>query len=83
MLAAAFERGGQGKVRAYGPTSQMDFLHELGSRERFLTLLSGAGEKQAAELVAAYQRLTAKDQMGDIYKVLAVTHVDVPRPFAF
>lgn len=39
-------------------------------------------ESQIKQLIASFERLVSKDQMGEIYKVLAVTAVDTTAPKA-
>ncbi len=48
--------------------------------DRLLQSLSD--EQQMKQLIASFERLVSKDQMGDIYKVLAVTALDTTAPKA-
>jgi NADH dehydrogenase [ubiquinone] 1 alpha subcomplex assembly factor 7 len=55
-----------------GPVTQSAFLHRLGIVERANALKANATKLQAADIDAALLRLTAGDEMGDLFKVLAV-----------
>lgn len=58
---------------AWGPVEQGAFLEALGIRERAAALRRGADERQCREIAAALQRLTAPEQMGRLFKALALT----------
>jgi SAM-dependent MidA family methyltransferase len=57
---------------ARGPVTQGDFLRRLGIEQRAARLKSNATPQQAADIDAALARLTAPDQMGELFKVLAI-----------
>jgi SAM-dependent MidA family methyltransferase len=54
-----------------GPLTQGEFLRRLGIEARAVRLKQKATPQQAADIDAALHRLTAPDQMGDLFKVLA------------
>jgi NADH dehydrogenase [ubiquinone] 1 alpha subcomplex assembly factor 7 len=56
----------------FGPASQGDFLRRLGILERAQSLKRGASPDQARAIDAALARLIAPDQMGTLFRVLAV-----------
>jgi len=56
----------------FGPVGQGDFLRRLGIAERAKTLKARASEAQRAAIDAASARLIAPDQMGTLFRVLAV-----------
>ena len=56
----------------HGPITQGEFLRRLGIVERAARLKQDAAPQQAADIDAALARLTAPDQMGDLFKVLAI-----------
>jgi len=56
----------------FGPVGQGDFLRRLGIAERARALKARAGEAQRAAIDAASARLIAPDQMGTLFRVLAV-----------
>src|SRR6266446_6391454 len=56
----------------FGPMGQGDFLRRLGIVHRAETLKARAAEAQRAAIDAALQRLIAPDQMGTLFRVLAV-----------
>jgi NADH dehydrogenase [ubiquinone] 1 alpha subcomplex assembly factor 7 len=57
---------------AHGPVTQGDFLRRLGIAQRAARLKQNATPQQAADIDAALARLTAPDQMGELFKVLAI-----------
>ncbi len=59
-------------VQAHGPVMQGEFLARLGIAQRAARLKVSATPQQAADIDAARTRLTAPDQMGDLFKVLAI-----------
>ena len=59
-------------ARTHGPIPQGEFLRRLGIVERAARLKQNATPQQAPDIDAALARLTAPDQMGDLFKVLAI-----------
>ena len=59
-------------TRAHGPIPQGDFLRRLGIAQRAARLKQKATPQQAADIDSALARLTAADQMGELFKVLAI-----------
>ena len=57
----------------HGPISQREFLLSLGLRERAAKLADSAGDTTRKALDAAVARLTGAEQMGELFKVLAIT----------
>jgi NADH dehydrogenase [ubiquinone] 1 alpha subcomplex assembly factor 7 len=64
-----------GGVHAYGPVPQGEFLMKMGLQERVIKLIEmdSTTEEQAEALYEAMVRLADSDQMGQRYKVLALT----------
>jgi len=56
----------------HGPITQGEFLRRLGIVERAARLKQNAIPQQVADIEAALSRLTAPDQMGEPFKVLAI-----------
>lgn len=69
------EAGAQEPLVAHGPVSQNEFLHGLGIRDRIMMLLEhpNADEEKSAALVSQYERLCSPEQMGTLFKVMAIT----------
>lgn len=68
-FAALAEASG---VAAFGPVGQGTFLRELGIAERSEVLKRKASPEQARTIDAALVRLIAPDQMGTLFRVLAM-----------
>lgn len=68
-LAAAAQSQG---VAIYGPMDQGAFLLALGIGVRAERLAGSADPKEAADIRTALARLTAPDQMGTLFKALAL-----------
>lgn len=64
----------EGGLTVHGPATQGQFLRRLGIEARAQTLLSRASDVQGKEIRGAVQRLCAPEQMGDLFKVIAVCH---------
>jgi NADH dehydrogenase [ubiquinone] 1 alpha subcomplex assembly factor 7 len=66
----------------HGPITQRDFLLPLGLLERAAQLAANADNATRQALRADVDRLAAADQMGTLFKVMAVTQRNVrPAPF--
>jgi NADH dehydrogenase [ubiquinone] 1 alpha subcomplex assembly factor 7 len=68
VARAATEAG----AATYGPVPQGRFLQALGIVARAAALARDATHEQAADIDAALARLTDADQMGTLFKVLAI-----------
>ncbi len=67
-------------LEVYGPLAQGDFLQNIGIEHRAQQLLQKAGKKLEKEILSAVGRLVSGDQMGSLFKVLALTKKDQPEP---
>lgn len=67
---------------AYGPVPQGAFLERIGIAAR-AERLSRARPERRAEIAAAVARLTAPQQMGSLFKALALTAPAWPEPAGF
>lgn len=79
-LARAAAREG---ARAHGPIGQGRFLQALGIGARASRLMRGATPAQSLEIETALERLTAPAAMGELFKVMAVTHSGLASPAGF
>jgi SAM-dependent MidA family methyltransferase len=78
LAAAATSEG----VRIAGPVGQGPWLEALGLSVRAAALARTAPAR-AAEIEAARHRLTAPDQMGTLFKAMALVAEDWPTPAGF
>ena len=67
---------------AHGPVTQGEFLTRLGIAERTASLSLAAPER-AGQLAEDRERLTDPEQMGELFKVLALTAPGWPVPAGF
>ena len=65
-----------------GPVDQGAWLSALGIEQRAASL-ADASPDRASEIFAAHDRLTSKEEMGTLFKILAVTSPDWPQPEGF
>jgi SAM-dependent MidA family methyltransferase len=69
-------------AEAYGPIGQGDFLEDLGLTQRAEQL--GARNPHAAESIwKAVDRLVTAEQMGTLFKTLAIMPKNAPKPPGF
>ncbi len=79
LTCAVRSRGAAG----HGPVPQGAFLARLGLKARQERLLAAAAPAQRADIRARCRRLAAHDQMGLLFKALALTGRDAPVPAGF
>lgn len=79
-LAEALEEGGG---RSWPALAQGDFLRAMGLEARFAALTTGADHDTAAMLGRARARLADRDEMGNLFKILAATSPELPPPYPF
>lgn len=72
-----------GPARASALTPQGVFLERLGITARAHTLARRLEGATLASHIAAHRRLTHPEEMGTLFKVLALTPADAPHPPAF
>lgn len=70
-------------AHAYGIQTQGEFLKQLGLIVRAKMLAAHASLEQQQQLSEAVYRLSDPSEMGDLFKVMAIVHPDVPVPPAF
>jgi SAM-dependent MidA family methyltransferase len=78
LVAAAARQG----ARTFGPIGQGDWLEALGIATR-AEALAKAAPQRAEEIETARVRLTATDQMGELFRVLAIVSPRWPDPAGF
>lgn len=69
-------------VKVTAPVTQGEWLDRLGINAR-ADALAKANPDKAGEVHAALERLTAPDQMGALFKVIAIHSADWPQPAGF
>ena len=67
----------------HGPVPQGRFLAALGAEARLAALSAGAHQAQRAALTSGVERLIDPAQMGNLFKVLALTSPGLPAPAGF
>jgi SAM-dependent MidA family methyltransferase len=67
-----------GAARTEGLAPQGTFLQRIGINQRAQTLAGGADQKIVEEIGSAHHRLTHPDEMGTLFKVMAIVHKDAP-----
>ena len=70
-------------VNVWGPDTQGTFLKKMGAIERFKALESLSDNKIKQELRLGLNRLIDIDEMGKLFKVLAITSNKFPSPEGF
>jgi NADH dehydrogenase [ubiquinone] 1 alpha subcomplex assembly factor 7 len=71
-FSALAHAGRASGVNVSGPLTQGGFLRRLGIEQRAARLKANATPQQAADIDSALARLTAPDQMGELFKVLVI-----------
>jgi len=82
-FAAAARSARAAGAATHGPVSQGDFLRALGIEARAKVLARGKTPREAGEVLGAMKRLIGRAEMGDLFKVLAVTAPGLPMPAGF
>lgn len=68
---------------AHGPLTQGRFLAQLGIEQRAAALIRRATPQQAIALDQGFRRLLHPDEMGTLFKIIALTGKDGPTPPGF
>ena len=79
-LAAAATAAG---ARLHGVVGQGRFLRNLGIEARATVLKAGATAAQGRDIDAALRRLIADEEMGTLFKVMAIAAPALPEPAGF
>lgn len=82
-FAALAETARQNGAQAFGPVPQYQFLRALGISQRTGQLTRNADPDTAARLALGSKRLIDPDDMGTLFKVMALTGGDAPPPAGF
>ncbi len=76
------ERTEDAGLSVYGPCPQGQFLSKLGIEVRAVSL-SKAAPASKAKIARQLHRITSADEMGALFKVIAVQSPDLPAPLGF
>jgi len=79
---AAFARAAS-NASVHGPVEQGDFLMRLGIEARRETLSHGTTQQAQTKINQAFQRLTSPEEMGRLFKVMALAPNGGPVPAGF
>jgi NADH dehydrogenase [ubiquinone] 1 alpha subcomplex assembly factor 7 len=82
-FAAFAEAARAGGAQIYGPISQGRFLTALGAGLRLATLSARATPAQRQSLESGVRRLLEPDEMGELFKVVALVSPGVRSPAGF
>ncbi len=82
-FAALAEAARGAGAAVHGPVPQGAFLKSLGIRERADRLSKAADPGQRRDIETALQRLTGRDTMGELFRVMALTEAGAPAPAGF
>jgi NADH dehydrogenase [ubiquinone] 1 alpha subcomplex assembly factor 7 len=82
-FAALARAAAEGGARPCGPVGQGEFLSRLGIAARAEALAAGAGPDGATEIAAALKRLIGPEEMGTLFKALALVPSARPAPPGF
>jgi len=63
----------------FGAMPQGKFLLQIGASQRLMSLCQTAREEQRAAIMSGFERLISHEQMGELFKVLAVLPAGVDR----
>ena len=67
----------------YGPITQREFLTKMGINERAVTLKKNKSWEESKNIETAVDRLITADDMGNLFKVIALTSNTIIRPPGF
>ncbi|KAI8596581.1 S-adenosyl-L-methionine-dependent methyltransferase [Dissophora ornata] len=70
-------------VDSYGSVTQSHLLHSLGIGSRLDMLLAKAAASRREILIGSYHRLVDPKEMGNVYRVMAMTPLGSPIPIGF
>jgi len=82
-FAAATRAARTAGAIAHGPVTQGDFLRALGIETRRHILARGKTPREAGEVLGAMKRLIGPKEMGELFKVLALTAPGLSIPAGF
>lgn len=70
-------------IDCHGSVTQAHLLHSLGIGARLDMLLAKASAHRREGLISSYHRLVDPKEMGNVYRVMAMTPLGSPTPIAF
>jgi NADH dehydrogenase [ubiquinone] 1 alpha subcomplex assembly factor 7 len=82
-FAALAEAGGRSGAAVWGPVPQGRFLASLGAEARLAALSAPASPEQRVLLASGVRRLIDPEEMGTVFKAMALTSPGLPMPAGF
>ena len=82
-FAALAEAGARSGAAVWGPVPQGRFLVSLGAEARLAALSAPASPEQRALLASGVRRLIDPEEMGTVFKAMALTSPGLPMPAGF
>lgn len=79
LARAAIDAGGG----AWGPLPQGRFLERIGLAMRLERLVAGKSDEEAARIASGARRISAVEEMGEVFKALCISSPDLPPPAGF
>jgi len=73
----------QAGAKVFGPLTQAQFLYGMGLQERLARLTNATTPAQTRDIKTAATRLTAADQMGELFKVMVIAARNTAPPAPF
>jgi NADH dehydrogenase [ubiquinone] 1 alpha subcomplex assembly factor 7 len=68
------------RTATHGPVAQRMFLKRIGIEKRASNLMHGKNPEECDSIMAGIHRLTAEEEMGSLFKCLAITPIGVSPP---
>ncbi|KAI8361283.1 S-adenosyl-L-methionine-dependent methyltransferase [Mortierella sp. GBAus27b] len=83
LKQATEDLGKEDLVDCHGSVTQAHLLHSLGIGARLNMLLAKAAAHRREALISSYHRLVDPNEMGNVYRVMAMTPLGSPTPIGF
>jgi len=81
-FAALSQKAGDAGLEVYGPAGQGQFLSRMGIEVRAVALTKSAPDAKE-KIARQLHRLTSEDEMGTLFKTIAIQSTALPAPLGF